>query len=92
MRDAGLPCAAEPTRGSGGGAAFDLLEIGGDDLRNLPLIERKRRLARLIDKTKKWRAIQYSGHLTGDGPCSPTSARWAWRASRLGVNPTKEGL
>jgi ATP-dependent DNA ligase len=68
------------------------LEIGGDDLRNLPLIERKRRLARLIDKTKKWRAIQYSGHLTGDGPCSPTSARWAWRASRLGVNPTKEGL
>ena len=28
--------------------AFDLLEHDGDDLRNLPLIERKRRLAKLL--------------------------------------------
>jgi ATP-dependent DNA ligase len=28
--------------------AFDLIEHDGDDLRGLPLIERKRRLARLI--------------------------------------------
>ena len=46
--------------------AFDLIEHDGDDLRE-PLIERKRRLVRLIVKTKTWRAIQYGEHLTGDG-------------------------
>ena len=30
--------------------AFDLIEHDGDDLRDLPLIERKRRLARGADK------------------------------------------
>ena len=44
--------------------AFDLIEHDGDDLRDLPLIERKRRLARLIGKTKR-RAIQYGEHLKG---------------------------
>ena len=34
--------------------AFDLLEHNGDDLRELPLIERKRRLARLIGRAKQW--------------------------------------
>jgi bifunctional non-homologous end joining protein LigD len=48
--------------------AFDLIEHNGNDLRDLPLIDRKRRLARLIGKVKKGRAIQYSEHLTGDGP------------------------
>ena len=48
--------------------AFDLIELDGDDLRDLPLIARKRLLARPIDKTRKWRAIQYADHLTGDGP------------------------
>jgi hypothetical protein len=38
-----------------------------DDLRDLPLIERKQRLAKLIGKAKR-RAIRYSAHLTGDGP------------------------
>jgi hypothetical protein len=33
--------------------AFDLIEHDGDDLRNLPLIERKRRLAELIGKAKR---------------------------------------
>jgi bifunctional non-homologous end joining protein LigD len=47
--------------------AFDLIELEGDDLRDLPLIERKRRLARLIGKAKR-RAIQFVEHLTGDGP------------------------
>jgi ATP-dependent DNA ligase len=36
-------------------------------VRDLPLIERKRRLARLIGRAKR-RAIQYSDHLAGDGP------------------------
>jgi ATP-dependent DNA ligase len=61
-------------RGRGRGSevvlvAFDLLEHVGIDLRDMPLIERKRRLrTMLLGKTKKWRAIQYGQHLTGDGP------------------------
>ena len=47
--------------------AFDLIEHDGDDLRDLPLIERKRRLARLIGRAKR-RSIQFTEHLTGDGP------------------------
>ena len=47
--------------------AFDLLERDGEDLRDLPLIERKRRLGRLIGKTKNRRAIRYGEHLKGNG-------------------------
>ena len=46
--------------------AFDLIEHDGADLRDLPLIERKRRLARLIGKAKH--AIRFVEHLTDDGP------------------------
>jgi bifunctional non-homologous end joining protein LigD len=49
--------------------AFDLIEHDGDDLRERPLISRKRLLAQLIGKkVKTWRAIQYGDHLVGDGP------------------------
>ena len=44
--------------------AFDLIEHDGDDL---PLIERKRRLAKLLGKAKR-RSIRFTEHLTGDGP------------------------
>ena len=47
--------------------AFDLIEHDGVDLCDLPLIERKRRLARLIGRAKR-RAIRFVEHLTGDGP------------------------
>jgi bifunctional non-homologous end joining protein LigD len=47
--------------------AFDLIEHDGDDLRDLPLIERKWRLFKLIGRTKR-RAIRFTEHLTGDGP------------------------
>jgi len=47
--------------------AFDLIEHDGDDLCDLPLIERKRRLKKLIGRSKQ-RAIQFNEHLTGDGP------------------------
>jgi bifunctional non-homologous end joining protein LigD len=47
--------------------AFDLIEHDGDDLRDLPLIERKRRLANLIGRAKR-RSIRFTEHLTGDGP------------------------
>jgi bifunctional non-homologous end joining protein LigD len=46
--------------------AFDLLQHDGADLRDLPLIERKQRLARLLGRGKR-PAIQYSEHLTGEG-------------------------
>jgi bifunctional non-homologous end joining protein LigD len=47
--------------------AFDLIEHDGDDLRDLPLIERKRRLAKLLGRAKR-RAILFNEHVTGDGP------------------------
>ena len=47
--------------------AFDLLQHDGADLRDLPLIERKQRLARLLGRAKR-QAIQFNEHLTGDGP------------------------
>ena len=59
--------------------AFDLIEHIGADLRDLPLIERKRRLNRLLGRAKR-RSIQYSMHLKGDR-CSIMSAAWGWRAS-----------
>jgi len=46
--------------------AFDLIEHDGTDVRELPLIERKRRLKRLLGSAKR-RAIQFTEHLTGDG-------------------------
>ena len=48
--------------------AFDLIEHDGDDLRERPLISRKRQLARLTGKPTTWRAIQYGDHLIGNGP------------------------
>jgi bifunctional non-homologous end joining protein LigD len=47
--------------------AFDLLQHDGADLRDMPLIERKRRLAQLLGRGKR-PAIQYNEHLAGDGP------------------------
>jgi bifunctional non-homologous end joining protein LigD len=47
--------------------AFDLIEHDGDDLRDLPLIQRKRRLARLLGRAKRY-SIRFTEHLEGDGP------------------------
>ena len=47
--------------------AFDLLEHDGSDLRDLPLIERKRRLKRLLGRAKRY-SIRFVEHLEGDGP------------------------
>jgi bifunctional non-homologous end joining protein LigD len=60
-------CAAGGTAGQVIFVAFDLIEHDGDDLREQPLISRKRRLARLIGKPTTWRAIQYGDHMIGDG-------------------------
>jgi bifunctional non-homologous end joining protein LigD len=70
-RDDGTPdFHALRSRRRGGEAvmyAFDLIEHNGDDLRDLPLIERKRWLAKLLGRAKR-RAIRFNEHLTGDGP------------------------
>ena len=46
--------------------AFDLLEHNGVDLRDLPLLERKQRLAGLLGGVKR-QIIRFTEHLTGDG-------------------------
>ena len=45
--------------------AFDLIEHDGIDLRDLPLIERKFQLFKLLGRAKH--AIRFNEHLTGDG-------------------------
>jgi bifunctional non-homologous end joining protein LigD len=45
--------------------AFDLLQLDGEDLTGLPLIERKERLARLLDGHEG--VIHYSDHIVGQG-------------------------
>ena len=46
--------------------AFDLLELNGEDLRHKPLVERKRRLAKLLARDRP--GIHYVEHVAGDGP------------------------
>jgi len=45
--------------------AFDLLELNGEDYRPRPLLERKRRLARLLKAPRD--GLGYVEHLDGDG-------------------------
>ena len=47
--------------------AFDLLQHDGADLCDLPLIERKQRLARLLGRAKR-QAICFNEHMADDGP------------------------
>jgi ATP-dependent DNA ligase len=46
--------------------AFDLLWLDGEDLRRLPLMERRDKLQRLLPKDQRC-AIQYSEHWDGSG-------------------------
>ena len=46
--------------------AFDLLWLDGDDLRSLPLIERKRRLHKLVQRSRS-HAIIYAQHIEDQG-------------------------
>ena len=45
--------------------AFDILELDGTDLRDLPLVERKRRLKALLGRQDD--GLQFVEHLEGDG-------------------------
>jgi bifunctional non-homologous end joining protein LigD len=53
---------------------FDLLYYNGHDLRQVPLIERKKLLSQLIAQGKHARSIRYSDHITGEGPQAFSSA------------------
>jgi ATP-dependent DNA ligase len=46
--------------------AFDLLALSGEDLRPFPLEERKKRLSRLLKRSKQT-GIAYSEHIEGNG-------------------------
>jgi bifunctional non-homologous end joining protein LigD len=48
--------------------AFDLLTLDGEDLRSLPLVERKRRLAELLEGLPAASRIRFSAHQKGRGP------------------------
>lgn len=45
---------------------FDVLHLNGHNLRNLPLLDRKKFLAAMMEGTKPEGAIRLSDHLTGD--------------------------
>jgi hypothetical protein len=47
-------------------AAFDLIELEGEDLRDRPLEQRKQRLAKMLARGGV--AITYNEHLNHDGP------------------------
>ena len=46
---------------------FDLLEQDGEDLRKLPLVDRKERLRKLLGKPSAKSAVQFSEHIEGQG-------------------------
>jgi bifunctional non-homologous end joining protein LigD len=66
--------------------AFDLLWLNGDDLRSLPLIERKQRLHELV-RVSRCHAIVYAQHIEGlgIGLFEEICAR-DWKASLRSVN------
>jgi bifunctional non-homologous end joining protein LigD len=57
--------------------ALDVIEHDGEDLRNLPFLDRKAAPARLLRDTKA--GIMFNEHIAKDGPCT---LRIAWRMSR----------
>jgi ATP-dependent DNA ligase len=60
--------------------AFDLLELDGEDLRNMPLGDRKKRLATLLGERRI--GIVLSEHTNESGALLfVTPAAWASRAS-----------
>ena len=73
-----------PRSEEGGAAAclfaFDLLRLNGEDLRPLPLEERRARLRKALRGAGK--ALRFSEHLEATArPSSATPARLGWRAS-----------
>jgi ATP-dependent DNA ligase len=61
--------------------AFDVLELDGEDLRALPLVDRKKRLARLLGRAPARHRAQRPYPTRTARCCSSTPAAWALRAS-----------
>jgi hypothetical protein len=61
--------------------AFDLLELDGEDLRALPLADRKKRLARLLGRRRI--GIVLSDHTDEDGTMLPASLQAGPRGHRV---------
>jgi ATP-dependent DNA ligase len=57
--------------------AFDLLWLDGSDLRQQPLLDRKRALRKLLPL--KPRAVRYVEHVATARSCSARFASWTWR-------------
>jgi bifunctional non-homologous end joining protein LigD len=53
---------------------FDLIEHDGEDLRNLPFLDRKAALARLLRNTEA--GIRFNEHIAEDGPVVFAHACW----------------
>jgi bifunctional non-homologous end joining protein LigD len=49
------------------GYVFDILHLNGEDLRPLPLLDRKQQLQLLLESATKKKVLIYSDHFTGDG-------------------------
>jgi bifunctional non-homologous end joining protein LigD len=67
--------------------AFDLMFAEGEDLRALPLVERKARLQALLGGLKDRRSRSATSTISKRRatPCSPRPARWASKASSRSV-------
>lgn len=73
---------------------FDLLYLNGNDLRELPLIERKKKLEEILRNHPSHRLIKYSEHIQGRGPsffkqCCQTGLEGM--VSKLVTSPYTEG-
>ena len=67
--------------------AFDLIELDGDDLRREPL-ESAQGDARLgVGQVRRLACVSTSTSRPTAPPCSPTPARWAWKASCRSARP-----
>ena len=75
--------------------AFDLLREGKDDLRGLPLVERRTRLERLFSRAKsKTSAIRISEQVKGDGRALHARAKdegWEGLIVKDGLSPYQSG-
>ena len=49
------------------GYVFDLLQLDGEDVTKLPLIERKEKLRGLLKRSNRQMTLRYSDHILGDG-------------------------
>jgi hypothetical protein len=83
-------CLSESSGGHLTYFAFDLLELEGEDIARLPLLERKNQLAALLGTPPA--GIEYSDHEGGEGEVFPARGLPAWaRRHRFEAAPQSSG-